>query len=65
MQLLFKLLFDISHRSRNIPRKRKFCFFPGDDFENTPQNRTMALKKSRVVLRMNYSTFTHSTKFVA
>ena len=27
MQLLFKLLFDISHRSRDIPRKRKFCIF--------------------------------------
>ena len=27
LQLLFKLLFDISHRSRDIPRKRKFCIF--------------------------------------
>ena len=42
--LLFKLLFDSSHRSRDIPRKRKFrkgWYHP---------------LKNRVVLRMNYST---------
>ena len=27
MQFLFELLFDISHPSRDIPRKRKFCIF--------------------------------------